>query len=179
MVSAIVTLLVRLPEVPVILTVAGPVDAFAAALNVTVLPRAPDGLNVAVTPYGTPAAAKVTAPLNPFCATTVSVLVPLAPGKTLRLVGDAVRAKLGGIATVRLKVVVLCSVPDVPAMVTVAVPSVADALAVRVSVPGLAAVAVVKDAVTPVGRPVAASVKVPVKLFWGVTVMLLVPVDPR
>jgi hypothetical protein len=109
----------------------------------------------------------------------VIALAPLAPGRTLKLVGDAVSAKLEGAATVKPTVVVLCRLPDVPVMVMIAVPSVAEALAVRVSVPGLVVVAVLNDVVTPVGRPVAARVTVPVKLFRGVTVMVLVPAAPR
>jgi hypothetical protein len=173
MVSAMVALAVRLPEVPVMVSVADPVVAFAAALKVTV-----PGLKVAITPEGKPVAANVIAPLNPFCGTTVMVLAPLAPGRTLKLVGDAVSAKLGGAATVKLTVAVLCKVPDVPVIVTVEFPSVAEALAVRVSVPGLAVVAVLKDAVTPVGSPDAARVTVPLKAFCGVTEMVLAPVDP-
>jgi len=34
------------------------------------------------------------------------------------------------------------------------------------------------DAVTPFGKPDAARVTLPVKLFWGVTVMVLEPLDP-
>jgi hypothetical protein len=178
MVSAMVALLLRLPDVPVIVTVAGPVVAFAVALSVSVVLREPSGLNVAVTPDGKPDVARATEPLNPFCGTTVIVLAPLAAGRTLRLVGDAVSAKLGGVATDTLTPVVLCRLPDVPVIVTIEVPIAAEALAVRVSVPGLVVVAVLKDAVTPLGSPDAASVTVPLKVFCGVTVMVLAPVDP-
>jgi len=179
-VSAMATLPVRLPDMPVIVTVAGPVAAFAAALNVAVLLRADEvGLNVAVTPEGKPVAERVTALLNPFVGTTKIVLAPLAPGRTLRLVGDAVSAKLGGAATVKLRAVVLRRLPDVPAIVRMEVPSAAEVLAVRVSVPGLAVLAVLKEAVTPVGRPDAARATVPVKPFCGAMVMVLAPVAPR
>ena len=50
MVSAIVTLLVRPPDEPVIVTGESPVDAFGETLNVSVLVSAVAGLNVAVTP---------------------------------------------------------------------------------------------------------------------------------
>lgn len=178
-VSAMVALLVEVPDVPVTVTVDRPAAAVLAAAKVSAL--LPDVIapKVAVTPVGRPDAANATVPLNPFVGTTVIVLAPLAPGRTLRLVGDAVRVKLGGTATVKLRVVVLCRLPDVPVMVTVEVPSTAEVVAVRVSVPGLAAVAVVKDAVTPVGRPVAARVTVPVKPLCGAMVMLLAPVAPR
>src|SRR5207249_12080516 len=38
---------------------------------------------------------------------------------------------------------------------------------------------VLNDAVTPFGRPDAAKVTFPVKPFWGATVMVLEPLDPR
>jgi len=155
------------------------VDAFAAALNVTVLRVADAGLNVAVTPNGTPVAERATVPLNPFCGTTVIVLAPLAPGRTLRLAGDAVIAKLGGPATVKLMAAVLRRLPDVPVIVTVEVPSTAEVLAVSVSVPALVMLAALKDAITPVGRPDAARVTAPLKAFCGVMVTVLAPVDPR
>jgi hypothetical protein len=178
MLSAMVTLAVRLPDVPVIVTVAAPAAALATALNVPVLLRAPAELNVAVTPDGKPVAEKATVLLNPFRGTTVIPIAPLAPGRTLRLVGDAVSAKVGGAATVKLTVTVLLRLPEVPVMVTVAVPNVAEALAVRVSVPGLAGVAALKDAVTPAGKPDAVRATVPLKPFSGVTVMVPAPVAP-
>ena len=75
-------------------------------------------------------------------------------------------------------------VPDVPVTVTVAVPVVAVADAVKVStelaeplaggVTGL----VPNAAVTPVGNPVMLSVVAALKLFWLATVMVLVQVAP-
>jgi hypothetical protein len=63
-------------------------------------------------------------------------------------------------------------------IVTVDTPVVAVLLAVSVKV----LVAVVgfapNDAVTPFGKPDAARVTLPVKLFWGATVMVLEPLDP-
>jgi hypothetical protein len=64
-------------------------------------------------------------------------------------------------------------VPEVPVTVTVEVPAVAVLLADRVST-----WAVLKDAVTPVGRPDAAKATVPVNPFSGLTVMVLVPLVP-
>ena len=92
--------------------------------------------------------------------------------------GDAVSAKLGGAATVKLTVAVLLRLPEVPVMVTVAVPKVAEAPAVRVSFPGWVVVALLNDAVTPVGKPDAARVTVPLKPFSGAMVMVLMPVAP-
>lgn len=77
-VSAMVTLAARLPDVPVIVTAAGPVEALARALNVAVPLRAPRELNIAVTPDGKPVAEKVTAPWKPFCEAIAMVLAPFA-----------------------------------------------------------------------------------------------------
>jgi len=78
------------PEVPVTVTVAGPVAAVELALGVSVelaLPLAGGvtGLleNEADTPLGRPDALRLTAELNPFTLLTVIVLVALAPWVTL------------------------------------------------------------------------------------------------
>jgi hypothetical protein len=87
-----VVVFVRLPEVPVIVTVTVPVLAVPLAASVTVLvPVAGLGLNDAVTPLGKPDADKLTLPLKPLCGVTVTVLVPLLPCAMLRLPGDAER----------------------------------------------------------------------------------------
>jgi hypothetical protein len=70
------------------------------------------------------------------------------------------------------------SAPEVPVMVTVAVPVVAVALAVSVTtlvdVVGL----VPKLAVTPDGKPDADKLTLPLKPFTGLTVMVLAPLLP-
>lgn len=74
--------LVRLPDVPVIVIVDVPGEVELAALRVSVLVLAVValvGLKDAVTPVGRPDAARVTVPVNPFCGAIVMVLVPLAP----------------------------------------------------------------------------------------------------
>ena len=63
-------------------------------------------------------------------------------------------------------------------MVTVELPVAAVVLAVNVSVLVLVAGFGLNDAVTPVGRPDAARVTVPVNPFVGVTLMVLVPLAP-
>jgi hypothetical protein len=75
-------------------------------------------------------------------------------------------------------VVVCVMLPDVPVMVTVAVPS--DAVAPAVSVKVLAPVAGLglKLAVTPAGKPEAARVTLPLKPLDGVMVTVLVPLVP-
>lgn len=79
-VRAMVVVAVRLPEVPVIVTVDEPVVAAALAVRVSTLADVA-GLvaNVAVTPAGRPDAVRVTEPANGLTSDTVMVLVPLAP----------------------------------------------------------------------------------------------------
>jgi hypothetical protein len=81
--------------------------------------------------------------------------------------------------TVKAMVVLAVRLPEAPLTVIVAEPTVAELLAVRVStllpVVGLVA----KAALTPLGRPDAASVTLPVKPFRPVTVMVDFPEAPR
>jgi hypothetical protein len=99
---------------------------------------------------------------------------------TLNEVGEAAMVKFGVEAalTVSETVVVAVKLPDVPVMVTVAVPVVALLLAVRVSTLVEVVGFVPKVAVTPLGKPDAASVTLPEKLPTSVTVMVLVPLLP-
>ena len=169
-------MLVKLPEVPVTVTVAVPVVAVPLAVSVNVLVLVVlVGLNDAVTPL-----AKLTLPVKPFCGVTVIVLVPLAPCTTVRLPGDAEWVKFGTGAglTVTETLAVLVKLPEVPVTVTVAVPVVAVLLAVNVNVLVLVVLAGLNDAVTPLGRPEAAKVTLPVNPFCGVTVIVLVPAAP-
>ncbi len=77
-------------------TVEVPVAAVLLAASVSVLvPVVLVGLNVAVTPLGTPEAARPTLPVKPFSGATVMVLVPLAPCVMVRLLGNAERLKFG------------------------------------------------------------------------------------
>ena len=79
-VSDTVVVAVKLPDVPVTVTVEVPVAAEAATVSVSTLLVVDEvGLNAAVTPVGSPDAAKLTVPVNPFAGTTVIVLVPFAP----------------------------------------------------------------------------------------------------
>jgi hypothetical protein len=63
-------------------------------------------------------------------------------------------------------------------MVTVEVPAAAALLAVSISALVVVALAGLKAAVTPLGRPEAARATLPVKLFFGVIVMVLEPLAP-
>jgi len=85
-----VVVFVKLPDVPVMVTVAGPVAAVLLAVSVSVLVLdVLVGLNDAVTPLGKPDVDKLTLLLNPPCGVTVMVLAPLAPCAMVKLVGDA------------------------------------------------------------------------------------------
>jgi len=75
-------------------------------------------------------------------------------------------------------VVFAAKAPEVPVIVTVVVPAVAELLAVRVSTLELAELVGLNDAVTPLGRPLAAKLALPVNQPTSVTVMVLVPPAP-
>ena len=173
-----VVVAVRLPETPLMVTVDVPVAAVALAVSVNVLVVvAGFGANPAVTPLGKPEALKVTLPVNPPAGTTVIVLLPLAPWTILRLVGFAIRAKLGA-ATVRVTEVVCVMAPETPVMVMVDVPAAALALTVRVKVLVDVVGLVLNPAVTPVGNPEALKVTLPLKPPEGTTVIVLVSLWP-
>jgi len=79
-VSATDVVLVKLPEVPVMVMLLPPSVAVLLAVSVSVLASVVGlALNDAVTPLGRPEADRLTAPVKPFCGVTVMVLVPLAP----------------------------------------------------------------------------------------------------
>ena len=70
----------RLPDTPVMVTVAVPVVAVELAVKVRVVELVDGfGLNAAVTPVGNPDAENVTLPLKLFVGATEIVLVPPAP----------------------------------------------------------------------------------------------------
>src|SRR6266849_4930431 len=96
-VRASVVVLLKLPEVPVMVTVDVPIVAALPAASVKVLvPVVLAGLKEAVTPVGNPEADKFTVPVKPFCGVSVMVLVPLAPCVTLMLLGEADKLNCGG-----------------------------------------------------------------------------------
>jgi hypothetical protein len=79
---------------------------------------------------------------------------------------------------VRETVVVFVRLADEPVTVTVTVPVAALLLAVSVNVLVLAVLLGLNDAVTPLGRPDAERLTLPLKPFCGVTVMMLAPLAP-
>ena len=80
--------------------------------------------------------------------------------------------------TVSVSVVLLTKFADVPVMVTVTVPVVDVPPAVSVNKLVLVVLLGLNAAVTPLGRPDADKVTVPLKPLCGVTVMVLDPLVP-
>jgi len=74
--------------------------------------------------------------------------------------------------------VVFDKLPELPVIVTVTVPVGAVLLAVNVNELVLVVLAGLKDAVTPLGNPVADKLTLPLKPLWGETVIVLVPLVP-
>jgi hypothetical protein len=180
MVSAMVVVAVSAPDVPVIVTVEVPAVAVLLAVNVTTL-VAVAGLvpNVAVTPLGSPDAARVTLPANGLTSATVMVSVPLEPCAMDRVAAEALSEKLPVTGViVSAMMVVAVSAPDVPVIVTVDVPAVAVLLAVNVTTLVAVAGLVPNVAVTPLGRPEAVSDTLPVNPPTSVTAIESVPLLP-
>ena len=118
----------------------------------------------------------------PVLLTVMVFAAPVSPHTTLpqvREVGDSVTAGPALLEfTVRLSEVVFVKLPDTPLMVNETVPVVADALAAKVNKLVEVAGFGLNPAVTPVGRPEALNVTLPLKPFNGFTVMVLVPLLP-
>lgn len=130
---------------------------------------------------GVIAQARLTVPLNPFCDVTVMVAVfpVVAPGSiVIADVPPGLPVNVGAEVTVRATVVVAVSIPEVPVMVTVAVPMAAVLPAVSVNAWVPATEPAAKDAVTPLGRPVAVRVTLPANPPTSVTEMVLVVLAP-
>ena len=178
-VSETVVECVKVPHVPVTVTVAGPVVATLLAISVNVLePVDGFGLNNAVTPLGKLETDKATLPLKPFWGATVTAVMPLPPCGIPKLLGDAESVKFAPGFTVTETVAVWVNPPTVPVTVTVVVPVVAVPVAVRVTVLELVAGFGLNDAVRPAGSPEADKLTLLVNPLCGVTVTLLVPLDP-
>src|SRR3984957_5166152 len=169
----------RLPDVPVIVMLDAPAAAALLAEKVSVM--APDALaapNAAVTPGGSPEAARVTAPLKPFSAAMLMVLLIEPPGATLTFVGVADRLNVALVVTLSARRVALVRLPEVPVIVIAAVAAAAEALAVSVSVLEVVALAGLNDAVTPAGSPDTARGTAPLKPCCGLMAMVLKPLCP-
>lgn len=180
---------VSVPDVPLMVTVEVPAVAVALAVSVNTLELVDDaGLNEAVTPLGKLVAVNNTLPLNPFRSVTLIVSVAVEPWVTDRVVAEGARVKLCvELVTVSTMLVFAVVLPEVPVIVTVAGPTVAALLAVKVralvAVPIFCALVAVtglvaKAAVTPVGRPDAAKVTVLVVQPKSATVIVSMPLLP-
>jgi hypothetical protein len=96
-VRLIVVVGANVPEVPVTVMVALPVEAEGLTVKLRVLFKVVlAGLNVAVTPVGKPEAAKFTLPEKPFAGTTLIVTEPLAVCCRVTAPGDDDSANDGG-----------------------------------------------------------------------------------
>ena len=174
-----VVVLVRPPDVPVMVTATVPVVAVLLAESVSELVFVVlTGLNDAVTPFGRPEADRATLPLKPLRALSVMVLTPLEPCVMVRLLGEVDSVKFGGGLTVSERVVAFVKLPAVPVMVTVTVPLVAVLVAVRVNVLVPAVALGLKEAVTPAGRPEADKATLLLKPFCGLTMIVVAPLAP-
>lgn len=98
----------------------------------------------------------------------------------VRLAGlsDSVKDAPAVPVIVRLIVVLCVKPPDVPVIITVAIPAVAVGLADNVRVLVVVAGLGLNTAVIPLGKPDAARVTLPLKLFDGVIVIALMPLLP-
>ena len=81
-------------------------------------------------------------------------------------------------ATVKLMVVLLWRLPDVPVMMTVNVPVAEVLLALSVSVLAVVAGLRLNEEATPLGSPDADKLTLPLNPFNGVMVIVLVPLVP-
>ena len=119
---------------------------------------------------------------DPVLVRVTAFAAPVPPKTTVPQVSDVGDTVTVGPVplgfTVNASVVVAVTLPDTPVIVTVDVPVVAVALAVRVSVLVVVVGFGANPAVTPLGRPDALKVTLPLKPFCGVTVMVLVPLLP-
>jgi len=169
----------KLPAVPLMVIVVVPVVAELLAVSVKVLePVVLLGLNDAVTPLGIPEAVKLTLLLKPPCAVKVTVLVPLPPCMSVKLLGDVESVKLPSGFTLTEIVVLFVMLPDFPPIVTVNVPTVAAVAAERVKTLLVVAGFVPNEAVTPPGSPDAVKVTLSLNPLRGLIVMVVEPAPP-
>jgi hypothetical protein len=167
MVSTMVAVFLAAPEVPVTVTVYVPGTAVLPGVKVNVLLLLVlAGLNVAVTPLGSPDAARFTLLLlRPIGLTTlIALLALLPPTRRVRLLAEDERLKLGT-GMVNAMVVVLVRAPEVPVTVTVCVPGTAVLPGASVSALLLLVLAGLNVAVTPLGSPDAARFTLLLKPF--------------
>lgn len=163
------------PAVPVIVTMAGEKLAELLAVNVKTLEPAVAGFEekLALTPLGNAVAVKFTLLLKPFTGSTYTVDVAVPPGSKLISLGAVVIVKFG-VLMINEKVAEAVRFPEVPVIVIVEFPGRAALLTVNVIVLFSSKALPVagfgeNDAVTPLGRPDAARVTLPVNPYCGYT----------
>src|SRR5437899_332739 len=117
------------------------------------------------------------ATVNVPCA---KLALPATPTEPMSPSDQTVGRGWSTAVTVRLTVVVVAPTKpaDEPVTVTATVPVAALLLAVSVSILVLVVVLGLNEAVTPLGRPDADKLTLPLKPFCGVTVMVLAPLAP-
>jgi len=165
--SITVTEWVSVPLVPVIESVELPMGVlpWVVTVRVELAPGAIEvGLNEGLAPLGRPLAERLTVPVNPFTAPTLTVYLILPPGVTVFVPGAAAKVK-SGFATSRVTPVECTSEPLVPVIVKDAPPTGVDVVVVIVRV-ALAPAEIVEEGlnegVAPVGRPLTDKLTVPV-----------------
>lgn len=171
------TVAVSFPDVPLITALYCPRLAVFDAVKVSVLPELLDvGENEPVTPLGRPETERFTLPPDPFCQSIHTELVPVVPGPIVTLESPSVNV---GVPTVNTNVVLAVREPEVPLTVTVldARAAVLDAVRIMLTSPDGAGLGE-NVAVTPAGRPLAASFTAPVKSNTGLTLTELVTAAP-
>lgn len=131
-------------------------------------PETVGGRNHPFTPVGRLVPLRVTVPVKPCRAVTVTVYVPVPPATTDDE-DERAMLKSGAGVTTRLAVPECVSVPLVPVTVRVEVAATVAVVVVMVRVEDPEAIAE-KLAVAPLGSPVAARVTVPVKPLFAVMV---------
>ena len=174
---------VRLPLDPVSVKLPENTGAEEAAVtfNVDVPPAAADaGVNVAVTPAGSPETASATLPAKPPIPAILMVAVAEAPAASVRAEGAAVSAKPGAGVTLRVIAAVPVTLPLEPINVRFTEDATAEAAAASVSVefPPTAADAGANVAVTPAGKPETASATLPVNPLEPATPTAVATEDP-
>jgi len=173
----------KAPEVPATVTVADPEAVLGAVSVRTQLPSPVMGVvqPEAVTPLGRPETASVTLPVNPPVSVTVMVSAPVPLWSIDRFAGEAESVKppvFDGPMVSAIVVVAGVNAPEVPVMVIVEFPRVAEALAAKVSTLDPVVGFVANVAVTPLGNPDAARVTLPVNPPASTTLIVSVPLLP-
>jgi len=130
-----------------------------------------------VTPLGSPIAERLTLPVKLPTGVTVIVDVPEAPWPIDTKNGEAESVKLAGF-TVKRRLVLSVTEPEVPVMVSEYCPILAVLLAVSVRTLFPVVGFGLKDAVTPLGRPETARFTLPLNPYWGLMYTLDVPEPP-